>query len=163
MVIIVFGLPGTGKTYFSEHLSESIGAVHLNTDKLRIEYDKTGEYDEETKNFIYNQLKNEMVKNIANSNDVIVDGTFHRKENRKAFEVEISRQGVNAFFIEVKAKEETIKQRLKNNRKYSEAGYEVYLKIKQNFDAYEKDHLTLWSDSQDVKDMIKKAKQYIYE
>jgi adenylylsulfate kinase len=38
MKILICGLPGSGKTTLSEPLAELLGAVHLNADKVREEY-----------------------------------------------------------------------------------------------------------------------------
>ena len=39
MKILIFGLPGSGKTTLAKPLSELLGAVHLNADAVRDEYD----------------------------------------------------------------------------------------------------------------------------
>ena len=39
MKILIFGLPGSGKTTLAKPLSELLGAVHLNADAVRAEYD----------------------------------------------------------------------------------------------------------------------------
>jgi adenylylsulfate kinase len=39
MKILIFGLPGSGKTTLAEPLANLIGAVHINADQVRKEYD----------------------------------------------------------------------------------------------------------------------------
>jgi len=39
MKILIFGLPGSGKTTLARPFAEMIGAVHLNADEIRAEYD----------------------------------------------------------------------------------------------------------------------------
>jgi len=39
MKILIFGLPGSGKTTLAKPFSELIGAVHINADAIREEYD----------------------------------------------------------------------------------------------------------------------------
>lgn len=39
MKILIFGLPGSGKTTLAKPLAELIGAVHINADVVRTEYD----------------------------------------------------------------------------------------------------------------------------
>lgn len=158
---IVFGLPGTGKTYFSEKLAVDIGAVHLNTDKVRMKYNKEGQYDRETKEFIYEQLKKEMKEHLQEQDDVIIDGTFHKQQRRMEFAECISELAANMFFIEMKAEDQVIRKRMEDERKYSEADYSVYLKIKENFEPFQGEHLTLWSNNQNLNELIRKVKIYI--
>ena len=39
MKILIFGLPGSGKTTLAKPFSELIGAIHINADEIRKEYD----------------------------------------------------------------------------------------------------------------------------
>ena len=39
MKILIFGLPGSGKTTLAKPLAELLGGVHLNADKVRTHYD----------------------------------------------------------------------------------------------------------------------------
>jgi len=39
MKILIFGLPGSGKTTLAKPLSEMVGGVHINADEVRKEYD----------------------------------------------------------------------------------------------------------------------------
>lgn len=48
MIIVIFGLPATGKTYLSEHLVKELDAVHLNTDITREKPGKECVYDEKS-------------------------------------------------------------------------------------------------------------------
>lgn len=163
MILIVFGLPGTGKTYFSRHLEEDIEAIHLNTDIVRKKAGLQGRYDKKTKEKVYNLLLKEVTVKVSENHDVIVDGTFQKKEIRDNFWDMAKRLKQQVFFIEIKAKDETVKQRMKSERDYSEADYQVYLKIKNNFETLSEPHLILWSDQTNVNEMLKKAKAYIYE
>jgi len=39
MKILIFGLPGSGKTTLAKPLAELLGGVHINADQVRTEYD----------------------------------------------------------------------------------------------------------------------------
>jgi predicted kinase len=162
MIVVVFGLPGTGKSFFSKHFAEEAGARHLNTDIIREKLDLKGRYDKKAKQLVYKELHKRTRKEVQNGSDVIVDGTFHKYQRRKEITEMANEKNVQIHFIEVKATDETVKERLEKNRKHSEADFEVYEKIKRSFEPVEEDHLELWSDTNDVKEMIRKAKNYIY-
>ena len=53
MLLLVSGLPGTGKTFFAEHLSRQLNAEHLNTDKIRKQEIENRSYSEEKKQLVY--------------------------------------------------------------------------------------------------------------
>jgi len=51
---------------------------------------------------------------------------------------------------------------LQKDRRYREADFAVYLKIRDCFESEEEDHLEIWSVDNKVDEMISKAKKYIY-
>lgn len=162
MIIIVFGLPGTGKTYFSEYLANEIDAVHLNTDKVRHALNKQEQYDKKTKQLVYDRLKNEMVANIKKGFNVIVDGTFHKKAKRRQFIEKSLNLDQKLYFIQIKTTDAIAKKRLQKRRDFSEADFKVYQQIKYEFEPFNAAHLELWSDDGNIKNMIERAKVYIY-
>jgi predicted kinase len=66
------------------------------------------------------------------------------------------------YFVEIKAKEETARKRLQENRKYSEADVDVYKKINDKFEPFTGDSLQLWSDEEETESMMKRAEEYIH-
>lgn len=163
MILIVFGLPGTGKSYFAKHMAEEIKADHLNTDVVRKESGLQGQYDEKTKEIVYKLLLKIMTDHVSENHNVIVDGTFQKKAIRDRFLDKAKQLRQQVFFIGIKAKDETVKQRMKTEREHSEADYQVYLQIKHSFEPMEQSHLELWSDKTSIDEMIKKAKAHIDE
>jgi predicted kinase len=57
--------------------------------------------------------------------------------------------------------ENTVRKRLKKNRKYSEADFDVYQELKEKFEKEEAPHMELWSEKNNTEEMINKAKEYI--
>ncbi len=162
MLILVFGLPGAGKSYFARHLCKEIDAVLLNTDMIREELGIKGKYDEDTKQHVYDEIRTRTAKYLKKGKDIIVDGTFHKIERREDFFRLAAGMKTEIYYIEIRASEKTIKQRLTENRKYSEADYNVYREIKKEFEAKPGCHLVLWSGIESTGKMISKAKRYIY-
>lgn len=163
MIVLVYGLPGTGKTFFARNFAKETGAVHLNTDLVREKLDAKGQYDDNTKQQVYNELFKQVMRELNAKKDVVVDGTFHKHIRREHLKKMAAESNLPIFFIEVKADEKTVKKRLKKTRKNSEADFDVYKNLEQDFEKEEHDHLELWSNEDKVGEMINKAKQYIYE
>jgi predicted kinase len=82
MIIVVFGLPGSGKSYFARHLQKKIDASFLNTDMIREELNIKGRYGEETKQRVYDEIKKRTTYHLEMGRNVLVDGTFHKKKRR---------------------------------------------------------------------------------
>jgi len=157
MVIIVFGLPGTGKSLLAEQLAGTFGANYINTDIIREKNELQGQYDEESKHLVYKLMMEEMSVFLEDKKDVIIDGTFHRKDYRHQFRDEAETFGQKIFFIHMKASDESVKKRMSIDREHSEADYEVYLKLKEAFDQDHESQLTFWSDRMKLEEMIEKV------
>ncbi|MGM0666285.1 MAG: AAA family ATPase [Bacteroidota bacterium] len=161
MIIIIFGLPGTGKSYLARRLASRTGAVWLNTDIVRKEMGKHGQYDAETNSRVYKELLKRTSGAARAEDDVLVDGTFRKKHYRDKFKKEAARVGEKVLFVEMKASEDTVKERMKNDRHYSEAGYDEYLMIRDKFEDMEEEHPVIWSDRLETDEMIDQLKKEI--
>ena len=161
MLILIAGLPGSGKTYFAKALCKKLEAKWLSSDVIRTQLELRGKYSEEVKALVYEEMLRLSQQYIAEGLDVIVDATFYQKTSRDLFSNIVEGSEVPCFIIEVKAAEETIKKRLQKKREYSEADFEVYQKVKKAFEPIQKEHLVLWSDKMELDEMIEKAMSYI--
>ncbi len=160
MLIMVTGLPGTGKTTYAKTLADSIGGRHFNTDIIRDQLNMRGQYDEASKRMIYEALFKHTQSCLKRGLPVVVDGTFFRKELREPFVDLAEELNCSIFWVEIKADEPIIKERVSQKREFSEADYEVYLKIKEAFEPIEGEHLTLQSDLLSVEEMVESTMTY---
>ncbi len=159
MIIIVCGLPGSGKSYFASSLAKLMNAEYLNSDLLRKEMFQHRTYSDEEKESVYKIMLQKMQYAAAQKKSLVLDATFYKKETRKSFTDKI-KEG-NIYFIEVWADETIIKERLKQRRPTSEADYEVYKLIKQYWEPLKKPHLLLESTNENIDNMLHKAAQYL--
>jgi predicted kinase len=55
-LIVTFGFPGSGKTHISERLAAEIGAVHLNSDRMRFELSGKPRDDHEENKIVFRAM-----------------------------------------------------------------------------------------------------------
>lgn len=160
MIIIVMGLPGSGKSYFAAQLASMIKATYINSDKERKKLLSIRTYTENEKSFVYDAMLEKMKGLIKKNKKVVLDATFYKDEIRQKFINEADGK-VPVFLIEVKASEAIVRERLKETRPDSEADFEVYKKIKKQWEPLETDHLILRSTNDNIKNMLQKALDYL--
>ena len=56
MVVIVFGLPGSGKSYFASRLAKKLEADYISSDQVRKKLFTRPDYSEEGKKQVYKKL-----------------------------------------------------------------------------------------------------------
>ena len=161
MLILVSGLPASGKSYFAKALSEKLAARYLSSDIIRSQMALRGQYDGSTKKLVYKEMLGLAEQCLVDGDVVILDATFYVEEVRFSFIQLAKKMHFPLAFIVIKAHEETIAERMKRKRKYSEADFEVYLKLKEQYEPIEQTHLTLWSDRLTLEEMMNKALDYL--
>lgn len=157
MIIIVFGLPGSGKSYFASKLAERINARYVNSDVIRRELFDMRKYSREEKMNVYNVMFREMKKAILQNKSIVLDATFYKRSIRNKFIEAVNKIGKRIIFIEIRAELKIITERLSRKRENSEADYSVYLQIKEVFEPMEEEHLILQSTQENIDKMLNRA------
>ena len=161
MIVVVLGLPGTGKSYFAEKLSNRIGAVHLNSDRLRNALHARGKYTLDDKLHIYRVMAKKTKQALDQGKSVIVDATFYKHEMIDLFMTLAKDHASPIRFIKVEADEALVQERLQKHRTDSEADFPVYQKIKDEFDELHVPHLVIRSAAHNIQTMIESALHYL--
>ena len=161
MVIMVMGLPGSGKSYFAFRLAELLHAQYISSDRIRMDKLLNRTYSDREKEFIYDEMLKEMDKAMHDQKDVVLDATFYTNKLREKFKERVYHTGTLAF-IEIRASEAVIKNRLIHRREFSEADFEIYNKIKNQWESISEEHLTLESAQGNLHIMLQKAIRYLY-
>ncbi|UPK67253.1 AAA family ATPase [Chitinophaga filiformis] len=159
MVIITTGLPGSGKSYFAERLAKAIDAEYVNTDRLRKTMLSTRTYSTQEKQAVYDEMLRKMQRAIQEKRDIVLDGTFYKKDIRRKF-IQEAKDGL--IFIEVQAPEALIQERLQQTRADSEADYKVYQIVKAQWEPLEEEHLVLQSTDKNITGMLQTAIDYLH-
>ena len=158
MVVIVFGLPGSGKSYFAERLAKMMRAEYVNSDRLRREMFRNRTYSKEEKAAVYHAMLKKMKEAVNMNRHIVLDATFHTDETRKPF---IQETRDELFFIEIKADEPLTKKRLMKERTDSEADFKIYKLIQREWEQLKQPHLMLESTDENIDNMLQKAAGYL--
>jgi predicted kinase len=161
MIIAVMGLPGSGKSYFAFRLSAAIHAMHINSDKVRKTMMTRRTYSAEEKEQVYNEMLAQMQQAVQQNKSVVLDATFYKQAIREKF-MDKARNAGGVHFIEIIAGEQIIEERLRQKREDSEADFEVYRRIRNQWEPLQERHLVLYSTDDNIDDMLRKAIDYLY-
>ena len=130
------------------------------SDRVRNEEGARGEYSTDDKLRIYKIMVERSRKSVLAGKDVVVDGTFYLSAMIDLFR-KLSIPSTQIYFISVVADEKLIRARLARPRSDSEADYEVYLRIKIEFEPLPVPYLTLQSGKDSIDEMLATALDYI--
>lgn len=161
MIVVVLGLPGSGKSFFASRLAEKLKAPYISSDKVRIEMKIKGKYRFEDKLLVYDEMKRQADQALKENKTIVIDGSFYRHEMRNLFISLAEIHHSQVRFIEITAHETTIKERLKKPRKESEANFEVYQLIKKQFEALDMPHLEIQSNNNNIDEMLLDSLNYL--
>lgn len=161
LIIMVMGLPGSGKSFFARRLSISLNAVYLGSDELRKQMGMMGKYQKQHKFKVYEVMIQEAENHLQKDLIVVLDATFYLKAIREKVAEIAKKNGAVCIPILVEAEEAVIKGRLSKPRADSEADWEVYQKLKTEFEPLDGPLLALRSDNENIDAMIDQAMQYI--
>lgn len=161
MIILVSGLPGSGKSFFAARLALKCDAEYLNSDKVRHELNARGQYSLKDKLAVYKELLNRTAILIEKGKDVVIDATFYHHTMREMFLHLAHGYNVPVRVIEITAAESIIAERLKTPRKYSEADLNVYEKVRDDFEEITMPHLILESTNDNINYLLDSAVEYV--
>jgi predicted kinase len=160
-LILVSGLPGSGKTYFSRAFSNWTGITRYSSDEVRLTLGLSGNYSKEAKQQVYNRLLILARQELRAGKSVIIDANFTHSFQREHFKTLAGEFEARYCPILLKADEITSLDRLSVLRPYSEADEHVYRKLIKESDYNEDSALCIKSTNNNLEDMIAKASNYI--
>ncbi len=160
VIIIVFGLPGSGKSYFASRLAKRLEATYVSSDVVRKQLFTVRKYTGEEKMKVYNEMIREM-KEAIQGKDIVLDATFYKENIRNKFKETAEAFKEKIIFIEVWADQKIILKRLSMKREHSEADFSVHLHIKKVFEPLKSDHVIIQSTQENIMEMMGEAFNYI--
>ncbi len=113
VLIMLYGVPGSGKTHFAADLAKSLGAAHIQGDRIRYELFEQPRYDKQ-ENEIVNHLMEYMAEEFLNAGvNVIFDTNTDRLVQRRALRDIAARVKGQSLIVWLQIDKESAFQRLK--------------------------------------------------
>lgn len=161
MMILVCGLPGSGKSFFASRLAAKLNAEYINSDRVRKALLAAGRYSFEDKLRIYQHMAERAVTLARQGRDVVLDATFYHHTMRELFTQAALQNRCPVRFIVIVASEALVKERLSRPRTDSEADLGVYQTMKAQFEKFTQPHLRLQSEADNIEQMLTVAVDYL--
>ena len=157
--IALSGLPGTGKTYFSQKLTEVYPAVILESDALRKVLFPRPTYSWRESARLFRACYLLIEELLRRGIPLVLDATNLIERYRRKLYAIARKAGVKLILVKLQAPPEVVRKRLeareKDPRNRSDAGWEVYLMMRPREEKIRRRHFVV-DTTQDVQPAIKK-------
>ncbi|MGA8848579.1 MAG: ATP-binding protein [Dehalococcoidia bacterium] len=160
-LIVVSGLPGTGKSFFCRKLAERLSFLILASDALRKILFPSPQYQENENKRLFSACHVLIEYLLRKGIPIIFDATNLLEHHREYLYRAAERAGTKLILVWVEAPTEVVRQRLLAREKAamsqydSEAGWEVYNKMKPRREKISRNHFVV-DTSQDITPVIAK-------
>lgn len=162
LLIIVCGLPGTGKTTLAKEIAERTGFAHIMSDAVRKELAGVepggarpgafgeGIYSEHFTERTYARLAERAEALMRQGRPVIVDATFSKRRHLRRVMEAADRAGASVRVLECSADSATVRARLEERRSaagnLSDADWRVYIGKKASSEEVPGPHLVVQAE-----------------
>jgi predicted kinase len=163
VLVVISGLPGTGKSYFSARLAKKLDLIILESDALRKLLFPSPIYSTEESSYLFRVIHQLLKRLLKKGASVILDAT-NLSESHREYLYHIAEQcNSRLVLVEVKAPPELVYSRLKRRllsqgkgeETKSDADWVVYQRMKPTVEAIQRYHYSV-DTSQDISPAINK-------
>lgn len=107
LVIMVIGLPGSGKSFFARQFADMFGAPLVSADFIRHALTHESEYNPQEDALVNTLMQNEIAELFKTGKTFVVDGGVNARTNRTAIERAATKHDYNKMVIWVQTDEPT--------------------------------------------------------
>lgn len=158
-LIVVSGLPGTGKTYFCNRLAERLPSVVLESDVLRKTLFSPPVYSAKESSQLFRAIHRLIERLLVKGIPVILDATNLSERNREYLYSIADRLDVKLVLVRVEAPPEIVRQRLEARREKSDnnsdADWAIYRRMKYSVQRIRRNHYAV-DTSRDITPVLDK-------
>jgi hypothetical protein len=158
ILIVVSGLPGTGKSYFCSKLAERLPFITLESDALRKVLFSSLTYSLQESSRLFQALHRLIEQLLRRGFSLILDATNLSERHREYFYSIADHLDVKLVLVWVEAPPQLVRERLKDRRNEetkSDADWVVYQKMKSSVQPIRRNHYVV-DTSRDIIPVIDK-------
>lgn len=161
-LVVISGLPGTGKSYFSQKLAERAPFLIIESDALRQILFPAPSFSAEESFRLFAAIHTLVNDYLSRGISVILDATNLLERHREILYSIAERQEAKLVIVRVKAPEDLVQKRLETREKglgregTSRADWTVYEKMRPTVEEIKRQHFVL-DTSRDINPVIEKV------
>jgi len=160
--IVVSGLPGTGKSYFSSKLAERLPFLILESDALRKVLFPAPSYSPQESAQLFRVCHHVIERLLKKGIPIILDATNLSEQHRERLYSIAERLDVKLILVRVEAPPEVVNERLRARREgmdprnKSDADWEIYQRMKSAVQKIRRNHYAV-DTSRDITPVLDKV------
>ena len=165
-LVVVSGLPGTGKSFFCHKLADSSPFCILESDVMRKTLFPSPDHSSAESTRLFSACHDLIEQLLEKGVPLIFDATNLSERNRERLYFITDRTGAKLVLVRVEAPSATVYQRLKargegaNPDDKSDADWEVYRRMKPRVDKIQRNHFVV-DTSRDISPVVDKIVRMI--
>lgn len=143
-LIVVCGLPGTGKTTVANEIASRLDGTVIRTDVVRKELYPDPEYTAAETRATYDELFSRAGATLERDGTAVLDGTFRRAELRERARAVAEERRAAFDLVRVECDEDVVRDRIAEREgDASDADYSVYELLEAEFEPPTLRHVTV--------------------
>ncbi len=158
-LVVMVGPPGTGKSHLARLLAQRVPLQIVETDEIRRQLTPSPRYTAEENRRVFHAAHRRIDRLLRQGKNVLFDATnIYERGRRTVYRIAES-DGARLLIVRTVAPDEVVYERLTRRRQEplreerSEAGWEVYLRMKAQYEEVERPHMVV-DTSQDLQAAI---------
>jgi predicted kinase len=160
VLIVMSGLPGSGKSYLSQRLADQLSAVIIEADRVRKTLFPQPAYDAQESTLVHRACQEVMRRLLRKGVRVVFDATNLVEFQREILYSLAERCDAGLLIVRTVAPEQTIRDRLERRREAAEgasdADWPVYRRMSRRQQKIGRTHLCI-DTSDDIDEAVRKV------
>ena len=166
VLVIISGLPGTGKSHFSRQLAERVPLAMLESDALRKTLFPVPTHSASESSLVFRLIHALIGEILDRGVPVLLDATSLVEAHRKRLYTIADQRDVKLVLVRMEAPSDVVRERLAGRNRqeqredHSDADWSVYQRMRRSEEPISRSHFTV-DTSRDVGPMVERIVQEI--